>query len=86
MADLNDDKKYFRKTHERWMGKRNRKQESEHYKDEWYKSQCFSCKYYLPLAGEFGADYGACSNPISDYDGYVRFEHDGCSSYAPTEK
>jgi len=73
--------KYFRVTHDRWMDKRNRKQEDSRYKDEWYESQCLRCKYFIPLSGIFKDDYGACSCEKSIYDGHVRFEHDGCESF-----
>ncbi|MER7741941.1 hypothetical protein ABTX34_27115 [Streptomyces sp. NPDC096538] len=33
------------------------------------------------MSGQLGQDYGACSNPVSPFDGRVRFEHDGCQSF-----
>ena len=86
MTDLKDAKSFFRETHERWMERRSRKQENSDYQDEWYETQCLSCKYYLPLAGEFGVDYGVCSNPKSEFDAFVRFEHDGCFSHLAIEE
>lgn len=74
-------KERFKVIHERWMKKRNRKQESNLYQDEWYSEQCFMCEYYIPLSGEIGCDYGVCSNSNSSYDGQVRFEHDGCDKF-----
>jgi hypothetical protein len=52
------------------------------YKEEWYNEQCGACKYYLPLTGRFGDDWGVCSNPDSSFDGKVKFEHDGCDSFS----
>ena len=86
MSELSTENDVFKIIHERWMGKRNRKQESESYKDEWYSQQCFMCKYFIYLSGRMGGDYGACSNPRSDYDGCVRFEHDGCDGFTESEE
>jgi len=41
------------------------------------------CEFWIPLAGSWGLDYGACSNPSSPFDGAVRFEHDGCEEFSP---
>jgi hypothetical protein len=40
------------------------------------------CEFWVPLAGQWGLDYGACANPRSPFDGRVRFEHDGCEEYS----
>ncbi len=43
--------------------------------------QCGGCKFYIPLEGSIGADWGACSNPRSPQDGKVTMEHHGCMAY-----
>jgi len=40
-----------------------------------------ACRHWLPLAGQRGYDWGACSNERSEFDGIVRFEHDGCQEF-----
>lgn len=40
--------------------------------------QCGGCRFYMPLEGAAGADWGACANPRSDRAGIVVFEHHGC--------
>jgi len=63
------------------MTKRNRKQEEPSYDDAWWASQCGHCRFWIPLSGGLGQDYGACANPASALDGTVRFEHDGCDAF-----
>jgi len=72
---------HFKSTHVRWMERRNRRNESAEYRDEWWDEQCGGCSFWVPLSGAFGGDYGGCSNPVSPFDGTVRFEHDGCEHY-----
>ena len=72
--------------HDRWMPRRNRKPESPEYRDEWYVQQCGMCRFWIPLSGELGSDYGACTNPRSPFDGRVQFEHDGCDEYEEAEE
>lgn len=67
--------------HERWVAERNRRTEDPGYREEWYSEQCGGCRFWLPLSGELGRDYGACANPASPFDGRVRFEHDGCEAF-----
>lgn len=45
---------------------------------EFKSEQCCSCKFYVPLSGTLGADWGVCSNPRSPRDCLLTFEHDGC--------
>lgn len=40
--------------------------------------QCLHCQYYVELSGELGADWGACTNEYSQYDGQLVFEHWTC--------
>jgi hypothetical protein len=39
------------------------------------------CTYYRPLAGELGADWGVCANPVSHRTGKLTFEHQGCPAF-----
>jgi len=66
--------------HQRWDQKiaLNRDQASEQYQDEWWAQQCGSCRFYCPLTGPLGSDWGACTSPDSPFDAQLRFEHDGC--------
>ncbi len=59
--------------HERWI-KRPRHDAGE-------KRQCMNCRYYIPLRGSVGADWGVCCNAQSQYDATLCFEHDGCDKY-----
>lgn len=79
--DRREDVEHARACHQRWMARRNRKQEAPEYKEEWYRQQCGACTYFAPLAGLLGDDYGACSNVASMFDGRVMFEHDGCDQF-----
>lgn len=82
---LVDSPDHFKECHDRWMQRRNRETESSNYQDEWFGEQCMFCRYYIPLAGVFTEDYGACSNARSVFDGVVRFEHDGCPEFVEGE-
>jgi hypothetical protein len=73
-------------THERWSALRNRRQEDSNYRDEWYAQQCGACRFFAPLSGGLGSDYGGCSNPASKFDSRVMFEHDGCESFSDAEE
>jgi len=70
-------------THSRWRERRLRKTEDPAYLDEWYAQQCGGCRFWMPLTGILGSDYGGCTNPVSVRDGVVQFEHDGCDAFAP---
>jgi hypothetical protein len=65
----------------RWSEFRNRLQESPDYPDEWWVAQCGRCEFWIPLAGVWGVDYGACANRASEFDAQVRNEHDGCEAF-----
>lgn len=43
--------------------------------------QCGLCRYYVPLRGGLGRDWGACTNPRSYLDGKVTFEHWTCKEF-----
>lgn len=85
-SNLSTDRTHADTCHRRWLERRNRKQESERYREEWWAEQCGHCKYFIPLMGVLGADYGACTNPSAAFDGMVRFEHDGCVEFTATEE
>ena len=44
--------------------------------------QCLQSRYYVELSGELGADWGACTNELSQYDGRLVFEHWTCREWA----
>lgn len=67
--------------HARWVARRSRDTARSNYRDEWYNEQCGSCKFWFPLAGELGSDYGACASARSLFDGMIQFEHDGCDQF-----
>lgn len=46
-----------------------------------YCLQCGGCTYYIPLEGKLGGDWGACSNPKSQYDRTCVFEHWTCKEF-----
>jgi hypothetical protein len=81
IPNLADDVKHFQMCHERWLALRNRRMEDPDFRDEWYGQQCGACVYFVYLTGAFVNDWGACSNPDSQFDGQVRFEHDGCEQF-----
>ena len=39
------------------------------------------CVFYVPLSGEFAADWGVCTNPASHRVGRMTFEHQGCIAF-----
>ncbi|MER5261529.1 DUF3027 domain-containing protein [Actinosynnema sp. NPDC002837] len=67
--------------HGRWIRDRNRGRDDQEYQESWGEEQCGGCRFWIPLAGRVGNDYGACSNAQSPFDGRVRFEHDGCDVF-----
>ena len=78
---LEGDSEHAARCHERWSKRMNRDVDSHDYRDEWYQQQFLFCRYFISLAGCLAEDYGACSNPRSQLDGTVRFEHDGCDAF-----
>jgi hypothetical protein len=71
----------MRQTHERWLANANRHTDDSNYQEAWYFEQCGGCRFWLPLAGPAGEDFGVCSNALSPFDGTARFEHDGCDEF-----
>jgi hypothetical protein len=51
----------------------------------WYGDCSCGCKYYLPLEGKLGADWGVCRNPDSHRCGLLTFEHQGCKKFTIDE-
>lgn len=39
------------------------------------------CKWYQPLDGELGGDWGVCANAASHRVGLLTFEHQGCAKF-----
>jgi hypothetical protein len=66
---------------DRWLAGPNRNLNAPDYPDIWHAQQCLHCRFYVPLSGSLGADWGACANPISEFDRSVMFEHDGCDRF-----
>ncbi|MFS8105241.1 DUF3027 domain-containing protein [Lentzea alba] len=71
--------------HERWVRRRNRDTGDPAYRDEWYDQQCGGCRNWIPVTGALGSDYGVCAGAKSQFDGTVRFEHDGCDAFEDAE-
>lgn len=46
--------------------------------DVWHSDCSCGCKFYLPLEGKLGFDWGVCRNPASHRRGLLTFEHQGC--------
>jgi len=72
-----------KETHSRWIKTRNRVSDESDpaFEEKWVWEQCGICKFWVPLTGSLGADWGACSNSASPFDRRVMFEHDGCDFF-----
>jgi hypothetical protein len=46
--------------------------------DIWHSDCSCGCRFYLPLEGKLGFDWGVCRNPASHRCGLLTFEHQGC--------
>ena len=44
------------------------------------------CKFYHPLEGKRGQDWGVCFNMYSHRRGLLTFEHQGCKEFTEEEK
>jgi hypothetical protein len=84
-GSVKNDMRFAAATHSRWMDRRSRRQEDPEYRDEWWAQQCGHCRFWVPLSGALGSDYGACANPASPFEASVRFEHDGCEEFESAE-
>ncbi len=49
--------------------------------DDWSPDQCGRCTFWVPLAGRWGLDWGACSNAQSPNDGKVTSDPDRCHAF-----
>jgi hypothetical protein len=49
--------------------------------DQWFADCSCGCKYYVPLEGKAGQDWGVCHNPSSHRAGLLTFEHQGCPHF-----
>lgn len=50
--------------------------------DHHNKPDCSSgCRYFMPLEGKNGMDWGVCSEPRSSRAGLLTYEHMGCSFF-----
>lgn len=81
-----EDREHFLECHYRWCERTNRN--FENLKDNKELSgmmQCMICVYYIRLCGEFIEDWGVCSYKESEFDGMVRYEHDGCTKFVEAE-
>jgi hypothetical protein len=67
--------------HDRWIARRLRPTVIEDQLDDWVEKQCGKCRFWFPLAGELGSDWGVCSNAGSSHDQRAVFEHDGCDHF-----
>lgn len=43
------------------------------------------CRWFRPLEGKEGADWGVCANPDSPRAGLLTFEHQGCPAFEGEE-
>ncbi|MFD7874346.1 DUF3027 domain-containing protein [Streptomyces sp. NPDC059766] len=75
-GDASDD------VHGRWLQLLHRSTGNPSYRDEWFDEQCGGCRFWIPLSGDLGLDWGACTHAASRFDGRVRFEHDGCEHFS----
>ena len=39
------------------------------------------CRWYLPVKGQLGMDWGVCTNPASPRKSLLTFEHQGCPAF-----
>ena len=81
LGNIKNDKQYAAATHQRWVKRLNRDMGDPGYLSEWYAAQCGACRFWAPLSGALGSDYGGCTNEASPFDGTVQFEHDGCDAF-----
>jgi hypothetical protein len=49
--------------------------------DLWHQDCSCGCKFFKPLEGQEGNDWGVCWNPNSPRNGLLTFEHQGCPAF-----
>ena len=54
--------------------------------EDWEPDCSCGCKYFLPLEGQLGMDWGVCANPASPRASLLTFEHQGCKAFEADEK
>jgi hypothetical protein len=54
--------------------------------EDWGPDCSCGCKYFLPLEGQLGMDWGVCANPASPRASLLTFEHQGCKAFEADEK
>lgn len=87
------DENHRYQTHTRWLNgqvslNRNRDGKNpEFHKNslDWVNEQCSMCQFYIPLKGELGRDWGACTNTDSIKDGKLTYYYDGCEHFSLAE-
>ncbi len=80
------DQRHFQATHRRWVAEQNRSADSPGYKEAWVWEQCGGCVFWVPLASNWGGDWGVCSNESSAFDRRAMFEHDGCIDFLAADQ
>jgi len=80
---IDDDPAARRQISELWKDAADRKMDDPGYLESWWSSQCGGCRFWLPLSGRLGDDFGGCANRLSPRFMLVSFEHDGCDFYEP---
>jgi Protein of unknown function (DUF3027) len=53
--------------------------------EDWGPDCSCGCKYFIPLEGTLGMDWGVCANPASPRVGLLTFEHQGCKAFEDDE-
>ncbi len=53
---------------------------------EWKPDCSCGCKFFAPLEGKTGMDWGVCANPESHRAGLLTFEHQGCRQFEGEEE
>ncbi|GAA2795626.1 hypothetical protein GCM10010452_24870 [Crossiella cryophila] len=62
---------------QRWVRNSHRRTDDPDYPDEWYYEQCGGCRYWFPLAGQLGYDFGVCAGAGSPLVDTVRLNMTG---------
>lgn len=80
LTPLATDEQHAHQTHRRWAATRLSARYGQ--EKEGIPDQCGACRFYVPLRGRLGFDWGACTSPESPHGGTLMFEHDGCDQFA----
>ena len=54
--------------------------------EDWGPDCSCGCKYFIPLEGTLGMDWGVCANSTSPRVGLLTFEHQGCKAFEYDER